>query len=221
MATPNVKQLQEQIAALKAKLGRVIGEDLNIKNIQDGEIDLGDPANDEVEKLQNMSPEQQGDVVDKIEKDINESADIKRMSDAKLVALVKRGETDERGMSPAFGAQIKAARNELARRKKLNEKAGYSAKAAHAGKDIGKPGKNFSKIAHSAAKKYGSKAAGERVAGAILNKLRHEGISYEKKSADTDLMEGLQLALSGQLSEKLKPSMGVGAYIDDFVHSKK
>ena len=49
----------------------------------------------------------------------------------------------------------------------------YSAKAAAAGKDIGKPGKQFSAIASSAAKRYGSKEAGERVAGAILNKLRN------------------------------------------------
>ena len=49
---------------------------------------------------------------------------------------------------------------------------GYSAKAARAGKDLGKPGKNFSKIAASAGKKYGSAAAGKRVAGAILAKLR-------------------------------------------------
>jgi outer membrane lipoprotein SlyB len=55
----------------------------------------------------------------------------------------------------------------------LEEKAGYSAKKAAAGKDIGKPGKNFSKIAKGAAERYGSKAAGERVAGAVLNKLRH------------------------------------------------
>ena len=51
--------------------------------------------------------------------------------------------------------------------------ASYSAKAARAGKDIGKPGKNFEKIAKGAAERYGSKAAGERVAGAVLNKLRH------------------------------------------------
>ena len=51
--------------------------------------------------------------------------------------------------------------------------ADYSAKSARAGKDIGKPGKNFSKIAKGAAERYGSKAAGERVAGAVLNKLRH------------------------------------------------
>jgi len=50
--------------------------------------------------------------------------------------------------------------------------ASYSAKAASAGKDIGKPGKNFSKIAASAGKRYGSAAAGKRVAGAILAKLR-------------------------------------------------
>jgi len=53
------------------------------------------------------------------------------------------------------------------------DEASYSAKAARAGKDIGKPGKNFAKIAKSAGKRYGSKAAGERVAGAVLNKLRH------------------------------------------------
>ena len=58
----------------------------------------------------------------------------------------------------------------------LNEgavaEAGYSAKAGRAGEDLGKPGKNFAKIAKSAGKEYGSKAAGERVAGAVLNKLR-------------------------------------------------
>ena len=48
----------------------------------------------------------------------------------------------------------------------------YSAKKAAAGKDIGKPGKNFAKIAKSAGKEYGSKEKGEKVAGAVLKKLR-------------------------------------------------
>lgn len=39
-------------------------------------------------------------------------------------------------------------------------------------KDLGKPGKNFDKIAKKAAKEYGSKEAGEKVAGAVLAKLR-------------------------------------------------
>ncbi len=48
----------------------------------------------------------------------------------------------------------------------------YSAKRAHEGKDLGKPGKNFSKIEHKAAAEYGSEEAGKRVAGAVLAKLR-------------------------------------------------
>lgn len=41
-------------------------------------------------------------------------------------------------------------------------------KKAVAGKDIGKKGKNFEKIAEKAAAKYGSKEAGKRVTGAIM-----------------------------------------------------
>jgi hypothetical protein len=47
----------------------------------------------------------------------------------------------------------------------------YSAKKARAGKDIGKPGKNFAKIEKSA----GGGEKGKRIAGAVLNKLRHKG----------------------------------------------
>lgn len=54
-------------------------------------------------------------------------------------------------------------------------KKSYSAKQAKKGKDIGKKGKQFGKIAKSAGKKYGSKEAGKRVAGAVLKKLRAKG----------------------------------------------
>lgn len=54
-------------------------------------------------------------------------------------------------------------------------KKSYSAKQAKKGKDIGKPGKAFKKIAKSAGKKYGSEQAGKRVAGAVLKKLRAKG----------------------------------------------
>ena len=57
----------------------------------------------------------------------------------------------------------------------------YSAKKARAGKDIGKPGKNFKKISKDAAKRYGSKEAGDKVAGAILAKMR-EGAKLRTKS---------------------------------------
>ena len=53
----------------------------------------------------------------------------------------------------------------------MNE-AAYSAKAGRAGKDLGKPGKNFAKIAAKAGEKYGSEERGNKVAGAILKKIR-------------------------------------------------
>jgi hypothetical protein len=56
----------------------------------------------------------------------------------------------------------------------------YSAKKASAGKDIGKPGKMFSKIAKSAGKRYGSKESGEKVAGAVLAKLRGKNESTDQ-----------------------------------------
>ena len=51
---------------------------------------------------------------------------------------------------------------------KKMEEAAYSAKAGRAGKDLGKPGKMFSKIAA----KSGGGEKGERIAGAILKKIR-------------------------------------------------
>jgi len=76
----------------------------------------------------------------------------------------------------------------------------YSAKKAAAGKDIGKPGKMFSKIAKSAGKSYGSKAAGERVAGAVLNKLR------AKESAEVD-----ESALQAYIGDKKYGKAGMDA----------
>ena len=53
-------------------------------------------------------------------------------------------------------------------------------------RDEGKPGKNFSKIAADAAKRYGSAKAGKRVAGAVLNKLRGKNESQlDELSPDT------------------------------------
>jgi len=71
------------------------------------------------------------------------------------------------------------------------DEAGYSAKAARAGKDIGKPGKNFGKIAASASQKYGSKEAGERVAGAVLSKLRSKQNEALMPSDDSTAGAGL------------------------------
>lgn len=53
------------------------------------------------------------------------------------------------------------------------EAKGAAVKEAQSGKDMGAKGKNFSKIAASAGKEYGSAEAGKKVAGAIFwNKMK-------------------------------------------------
>ncbi len=50
-----------------------------------------------------------------------------------------------------------------------------AAKQAIKGKDMGKPGKNFSKIAAKAGKEYGNPLVGKKVAGSIFQKKRKAG----------------------------------------------
>jgi hypothetical protein len=52
---------------------------------------------------------------------------------------------------------------------------GQAVKEARSGKDMGKKGKNFNKIASKAGKEYGSKKAGDRVAGSIFWAKRRKG----------------------------------------------
>jgi hypothetical protein len=102
---------------------------------------------------------------------------------------------------------------DLAKKQDLNESAqsamterstgDYSAKKAAAGKDIGKPGKMFSKIAKSAGKRYGSKESGEKVAGAVLAKLR------AKESVDESDMD--ESALQAYLGKKKYGETGMKA----------
>lgn len=88
-----------------------------------------------------------------------------------------------------WGSRFKAAKKAGKMEEEVDlEEASYSAKAARAGKDIGKPGKNFEKIASKAGKEYGSKAAGERVAGSILAKIRSKhGMEEEVEFSEAEL----------------------------------
>jgi hypothetical protein len=79
----------------------------------------------------------------------------------------------------------------------------YSAKKARAGKDIGKPGKTFAKIAKSAGERYGSKERGEKVAGAVLAKLR-----AKEDVNETDMDES---ALQAYLGKKKYGKAGMAA----------
>ena len=79
-------------------------------------------------------------------------------------------------------------------------------------RDEGKPGKNFAKIAKDAGERYGSKAAGERVAGAVRNKLKsqgkleEEGMSRAAKGYEKYGREGMEaLAKAGRDGKALDP----------------
>jgi len=114
--------------------------------------------------------------------------------------------------NPQLAAQIKQSIGKgemtLAGDHKLGEgDEDYSAKKARAGKDIGKPGKQFAKIAKAAGEKYGSKERGEKVAGAVLAKLRaktNEGDIPSSSSIDT-IGAGLGAGRSQTTLEAAKP----------------
>jgi len=84
----------------------------------------------------------------------------------------------------------------------------YSAKKARAGKDIGKPGKNFEKIAKSAGERYGSKERGEKVAGAVLNKLRGKNEGVEEGLGDV-VRKGV--AVAKKVGSKALDTLGHGS----------
>ena len=87
------------------------------------------------------------------------------------------------------------------------DEASYSAKAARAGKDIGKPGKNFEKIATGA----GGGEKGKRIAGAVLAKLRG-------KTNEADIPPHDSLASPLSMEESKKPDAnknGIPDYAED------
>jgi hypothetical protein len=88
------------------------------------------------------------------------------------------------------------------------------------GKDEGKPGKNFAKIAKDAGKRYGSKEAGERVAGSVRNKLKKQGKLEEAhrifKRHVRIVNESLAYLLSENEEDKAKAITAAGDIVNDY-----
>lgn len=91
---------------------------------------------------------------------------------------------------------------------------------AQEGKDEGKPGKNFAKIAKSAGKRYGSKEAGERVAGAVRQKLKKAGKLEEANSIFKRHVRIVNESLAALLAEdeegKAKAITAAGDMVNDY-----
>lgn len=130
--------------------------------------------------------------------------------DFKLLRKNKMKEEIDAGLETELKAQRQTKKSVADAKKKYGvkseeaeqiEEAGYSAKAAAAGKDIGKPGKQFAKIAKKAAEKYGSKERGEKVAGAVLAKLRKEDVLRDLANGLSESNVDLMVSVFEQLSE--------------------
>lgn len=91
------------------------------------------------------------------------------------------------------------------------EKKSDVVKTAKKGDDIGKPGKGFEKVADKAAKEYGSKEKGEKVAAAAMWKnIKREGVEEEEKEVMTEGEKKLRLYIRKRLEEHAgirKPSL--------------
>jgi hypothetical protein len=159
---------------------------------------------------------------EKLLNSINEKKDVVMPEDsspAKNTDVADKSYLKDMGKKPTVKSDLKNLGRFLTGKKETNEeveqieeKEGYSAKAARAGKDIGKPGKEFSKIAKSAGERYGSAEAGKRVAGAILAKLRKEEVENYIESLDEEMADI-------ELNEVLGKDATAGDWIHDFVHS--
>jgi len=84
-------------------------------------------------------------------------------SDTKESCAAKGGQWNEASQKCEFLEEEEKPSAGLSKKKKSK-----IAKDASAGKDIGKKGKGFDKVAAKAAKRYGSKEAGEKVAAAAM-----------------------------------------------------
>jgi hypothetical protein len=97
-------------------------------------------------------------------------------------------------------------------------------KKAKAGKDIGKKGKGFKDVATKAAKQYGSKEAGERVAAAAMWKnIKREGYDMDHPNQDHEVsmaMSSLRNIIQSayELMEKLgNEERNIPGWIQDHI----
>ncbi len=197
-AAPAVKRGRGRPAKGSDETGTVKKYD-NAKNLQDVMIGNKPKKSKELDKL----PSKKNTLKDWFEHvDANFIAEAEQvtMEPAKQnTQVIKQGNKTLGTVSnPQLAAQIKQSigKGEMSLAgDQLGEEAedDYSAKKARAGKDIGKPGKNFAKIAKSAAAKYGSKEKGEKVAGAVLAKLRSKTNEVEQPTMDNQTAMGANL----------------------------
>ena len=179
---------------LAAKFKRLIPKDFAEKTtVEGGKITVADITDPQKKNLMATALKFVADnapkkkpmkesVKDQIKKAIEEVIKEKKLTKAEINKkedIVKAMKGTTKLSEPAMYAIA------TAKAKKLAED-GIDEARFEKGEDIGKKGPGFKKVAAAAAKKYGSKEAGKKVAGAILQKvLKKEGINYDNLTKDS------------------------------------
>jgi chromosome segregation ATPase len=131
-------------AAIQAKIAKI---EEDIRETQDIKNSIPSSIN------QYVDSEIVGDLMDNLEDSIKE-LEAKKQELQEQLEEMEKPVKESKKKKPSAGMTKK-------------EKSAVS-KKAHAGGDIGKPGKGFEKVAKAAEKQYGSKEAGQRVAAASM-----------------------------------------------------
>jgi hypothetical protein len=152
--------------------------------------------------------------------------------DEKLVGKQKNIDKNHNGKIDAQDFKILRGQNNESKPSAglSKEKKSEVVKKAKKGGDVGKKGKGFEMIANKAAKKYGSKEAGKKVAAAAMWKnVKREGV--ETKNWVKNLVENqyfhnftskneIMELISKKLTENTNPGMAKKSNLPDFLTSK-
>ena len=158
--------------------GQAVGEWDGVVGTVYGDAHKANPAQDPYDQ-DDPAPMEEGDMPPR-------ASLASPMSEAKKAKPDFLDKDKDGNKKEPFKKAVKDAKNPAdskydSRAGRRNGRDDVKAKQVEEDKDEGKPGKNFAKIAKSAGKEYGSKAAGERVAGAVRNKLAKQGKLEEGK----------------------------------------
>lgn len=217
---------QALLKILNTRIKEMLGE--NIKQLRDKMVEL-DEAKKGVRDIKHakkakgtkpdfLDMDKDGDKTEPMKKAIKDKQANEGWDD--MMKAVK----DRSGPKPSGDAGVKkgkayggSAQKDV---KDPVEKKAKKAKesVAQEGKDEGKPGKNFAKIAKSAGEKYGSKAAGERVAGAVRQKLKKAGKLEESpfKQNVRIVNESLRRMIAEDEEGKAKAITAASDMVNDF-----
>ena len=125
-------------------------------------------------------------------------AEVKKSKDIESGKALEKHIKKNPGVLKTYSNAVKRDKKMYGEETEQIDEASYSAKAARAGEDIGKPGKMFDVIAKKAGARYGSEEKGKKVARAVLAKLRKEEI----EELTDDQIEMIFEQIDAQLNER-------------------